>query len=952
MGKKGKGKQKQDEKLATGNDNATLLQPPLATEGANVPMMDIGNMHSPMHPPSIHQEHIQQVSQGTAWGSAPGDGNWDSPGGGFTESAIHTDNWASGTRENDGWHHADSLLDPPPVHSHNILPTIHEQIHEQSSSGHFETRTESIVGSEIYSDDDYGQETHRGFHSPYPQSRTGTATAAASAMGSPRPAPPVSLSQAAAEAAKLNNQHMSHASEAARKLEESKARQKDSSALASSAVPTPAVQHVPLAPPTPPAPDRTKMSTASAYAALHEKKNAPSAVKTPSAQPSTSGGKNTWQFRPVHPGDENARIIPTDPSWIMTGGNEWSNKHRTSKSAPAVPTAAYIDEDAWNRHLNHYRQAQQMQQAIHDKKVRQAFPAQHRPQHSKHHSHPGHPMHHQGPQHLHERQHQRHQHQQPHHPQQPQKNPKQNQKWQRWGKDGWNEEEEEETEEYSESGEETVDEWATAAQHSDAWAHSGGWEQPTRFAGERGRVPDKKAENHWGQAEPWGEVAGSGTGWRREASEGGGWGEAWGKQGGQQHHQHQQQQQKQHSVQRGHHPGHGNEWGSEGGWGQETSAWGKTDENAWGLLGVGGDRGKVSEWDTGGDRGIGGATNSRSEWPATAQHNQSKIPANVADMSGSRNTVSAQQRSQILNSFLNNAQGQKHAGGNAAQLHASALAAAQKGLPKNKVQHDAWVGGAWEAEDDGWGSLEDEDGYGGNRRVHFSPKTSDIWGGSPRSVPSKTLVHAQQGLATTPINDASNVRFVESRGAAFAYVSSAFFGNSRLARERIHWMFPVNKDKRVAAMHAWVQKMSFNIGTYGDPAFDWLTFNQLQGTMDKTLQESVAFYDPARLVIVFVYLPSQTGNSVAIWRIKVNVPDNARIKYQQEVSAITKTLRKDTEYIVMVDEIPPKPKAPQKSGLLRKTSLTKSKSNAKNLPYTPNVKSAPKEKRKWWKIFS
>jgi len=72
--------------------------------------------------------------------------------------------------------------------------------------------------------------------------------------------------------------------------------------------------------------------------------------------------------------------------------------------------------------------------------------------------------------------------------------------------------------------------------------------------------------------------------------------------------------------------------------------------------------------------------------------------------------------------------------------------------------------------------------------------------------------------------------------------------------------------------------------------------------MDKTLQESVAFYDPGQLVIVFVYLPSQTGNSVAIWRRKVHVPDRARLKYRNELAAITKTLRKNEQYVVMVDE--------------------------------------------------
>ncbi|KAF8204910.1 hypothetical protein BJ912DRAFT_840267, partial [Pholiota molesta] len=174
----------------------------------------------------------------------------------------------------------------------------------------------------------------------------------------------------------------------------------------------------------------------------------------------------------------------------------------------------------------------------------------------------------------------------------------------------------------------------------------------------------------------------------------------------------------------------------------------------------------------------------------------------------------------------------------------------------------------------------------------------------------------------------SNVRFVESRGAAFAFVSNAFFGNSRFARERIHWMFPANKDERVANMLAWVQKMSFNLATFGlikfletrergalfvnavfrmhqhpnEPAFDWLTFNQLQGTMDKTLQESTAFYDPARLVTVFVYLPSQSGNSVAIWRRKINVPDSARLKYQAEINAVVRNLRSEKDYVVMVDE--------------------------------------------------
>lgn len=87
-----------------------------------------------------------------------------------------------------------------------------------------------------------------------------------------------------------------------------------------------------------------------------------------------------------------------------------------------------------------------------------------------------------------------------------------------------------------------------------------------------------------------------------------------------------------------------------------------------------------------------------------------------------------------------------------------------------------------------------------------------------------------------------------------------------------------------------------------EPAIDWLTFSNLQGTMDKTLQESAAFYDPAALVTVFVYLPSQTGNSVAIWRRKINVPEKARNQYRAELNAIVKTLPPHKDYIVMVDE--------------------------------------------------
>ena len=85
-----------------------------------------------------------------------------------------------------------------------------------------------------------------------------------------------------------------------------------------------------------------------------------------------------------------------------------------------------------------------------------------------------------------------------------------------------------------------------------------------------------------------------------------------------------------------------------------------------------------------------------------------------------------------------------------------------------------------------------------------------------------------------------------------------------------------------------------------EPAFDWLTFDQLQPTMDQILQESVASYDPYVHVIVFVFLPSKSGNSMAIWRRKLAVPNNLRLAHQAQIKQAMAALRRD--YILHVDE--------------------------------------------------
>lgn len=122
-----------------------------------------------------------------------------------------------------------------------------------------------------------------------------------------------------------------------------------------------------------------------------------------------------------------------------------------------------------------------------------------------------------------------------------------------------------------------------------------------------------------------------------------------------------------------------------------------------------------------------------------------------------------------------------------------------------------------------------------------------------------------------------------------------------------------------------------------EPTFDWVTWNQIQLTMDRILQESVGYYNPTTHIIVFVFLPSASGNSVAIWRRKLPIPSNILLAYQAQITQAMASLRKD--YPVFVDEYVHKP------GYLRIGSddITRLPAPPKPLP--------PKKKRKWYKLW-
>lgn len=105
--------------------------------------------------------------------------------------------------------------------------------------------------------------------------------------------------------------------------------------------------------------------------------------------------------------------------------------------------------------------------------------------------------------------------------------------------------------------------------------------------------------------------------------------------------------------------------------------------------------------------------------------------------------------------------------------------------------------------------------------------------------------------------------------------------------------------------------------------------------MDRTLQESVAFYDPAVQVVVFVFLPSKSGNSLAIWRRRIAIPNSVRLAYQAQITQAMAAVSRD--YVVHVDEYV----VSTRMIFVYLTICTRIS------PKTP----PPPKKRKWWKLW-
>lgn len=105
-------------------------------------------------------------------------------------------------------------------------------------------------------------------------------------------------------------------------------------------------------------------------------------------------------------------------------------------------------------------------------------------------------------------------------------------------------------------------------------------------------------------------------------------------------------------------------------------------------------------------------------------------------------------------------------------------------------------------------------------------RTNSMWSAdksvpSTYSMPSKTLSHAYKGTTSNlypgivPNHKFADAELIESKGEAIMVAESALFGRTRSAKDRIHWMFPSEKDERVVSLLFWIQSMEHAIGTWG-----------------------------------------------------------------------------------------------------------------------------------------
>jgi hypothetical protein len=342
-----------------------------------------------------------------------------------------------------------------------------------------------------------------------------------------------------------------------------------------------------------------------------------------------------------------------------------------------------------------------------------------------------------------------------------------------------------------------------------------------------------------------------------------------------------------------------------------------------------------------------------------------------------------------------------------------------------------WLG-TWAApssSSDGLSYADDEPPPSNPVQHHRLPPQEDYF--TPKSPytpvsPSRTLA-AAMGLPPSSAQFASPYgkdpqahRFISSDGAALSRAYKALYSKTRRAQDRFHWAYNPDNDDRVKSALWWIHGMSEGVGGLGvsiliphqgccvmlnfsqlqkflethqrgalfvnadymppqssqEPAFDWVTIDQLEDTLDKILQESVALYDPAKQVVVFIFLLSKSGNSMAIWRRKIPVPEILQAAYKGHIAETKAGLEQN--HPVYVEELvgnifafvcrsypslrlpqkPPPKEQPREAGPPPRRVLSKRRKSAGTVaattPITPTTEAAlpVASKRKWWKPWS
>jgi hypothetical protein len=241
---------------------------------------------------------------------------------------------------------------------------------------------------------------------------------------------------------------------------------------------------------------------------------------------------------------------------------------------------------------------------------------------------------------------------------------------------------------------------------------------------------------------------------------------------------------------------------------------------------------------------------------------------------------------------------------------------------------------------------EDDEYFDGNTWMGQDTQSNWVDPGLIRQSKAYTMANGHTPASRMNANLAGGeTSIIESYHIGLETAKKALYSRDRLAKDRIHWLFDPRKDQRVSSVLDWIDIWKYDLAKLGVcnlflhkmlefltctniqlskfvehkergalfvnvdyrapstpylPAFDFLTYKDMQDTFDRTLQESLAFYDPLSQVLVFVFLLSKSRNSMAIWRRKIAVTNDLKMSFRPLIMPILDSLTR--RYPIFLDE--------------------------------------------------